>query len=55
MHGDNPLPPNYSVFGRTVAGQDVVDAIATTQTDPRDRPLADVTIMSITVTESPAA
>jgi cyclophilin family peptidyl-prolyl cis-trans isomerase len=54
MHGKNPLPPAYSVFGRTVAGQDVVDAIANTATDGRDRPLADVIITSITITETPA-
>jgi cyclophilin family peptidyl-prolyl cis-trans isomerase len=52
MHGDNPLPPAYSVFGRTTAGLEVVDAIAATATDARDRPLEDVTIASITVTES---
>jgi cyclophilin family peptidyl-prolyl cis-trans isomerase len=52
MHSDNPLPPAYSVFGRTVVGLEVVDAIGTTATDARDRPLEDVTITSITVTES---
>jgi cyclophilin family peptidyl-prolyl cis-trans isomerase len=55
MHGSNPLPPAYSVFGRTVSGQEVVDAIAATPTDGRDRPLEDVTITSITITEASPA
>src|SRR5919199_512532 len=38
MHVDYPLPPNYTIFGRVVEGQDVVDAIATTQTGPNDKP-----------------
>src|SRR5215831_16135901 len=28
MHTDNPLPPNYTIFGRVTQGQDVVNAIA---------------------------
>ena len=28
MLADNPLPPAYSVFGRVISGQDVVDQIA---------------------------
>src|SRR4026209_595024 len=30
MHSDNPLPPNYTIFGKVTSGQNVVDAIATT-------------------------
>jgi cyclophilin family peptidyl-prolyl cis-trans isomerase len=55
MHQDNPLPPAYSVFGRTVTGQDVIDAIATTATDPRDRPLEEVRIETIDIIEAEAA
>ncbi len=40
MHRDNPLPPAYSVFGRTLEGLEVIDAIATTPTGPGDRPRA---------------
>jgi cyclophilin family peptidyl-prolyl cis-trans isomerase len=54
MHRDNPLPPSYSVFGRTVAGQEVIDAIATTPTGPRDRPLEDVVIHGVDIVETPA-
>ena len=52
MHQDNALPPNYSVFGQVTDGIDVVDAIATTQTDGRDRPVEEVRITGITVNES---
>ena len=51
MHRDNPLPPAYSVFGRTVAGQDVIDAIATVATGPGDRPVEDVVIHGVDITE----
>ena len=46
------LPPQYSLFGQVVAGLDVVEAIAGTRTDRRDRPRAKVTIESVTITEA---
>lgn len=52
MHQDNALPPNYSVFGEVTDGIDVVDAIAATQTDARDRPVEEVRITGISVNES---
>lgn len=55
MHRDNPLPPAYSVFGRTVEGLEVIDAIATVATGPGDRPLEDVVIHGVDVVEVPAA
>jgi cyclophilin family peptidyl-prolyl cis-trans isomerase len=51
-HQDVGLPPSYSVFGKTVDGLDVVDDIATTSTDARDRPEEDVVISSIDISES---
>jgi cyclophilin family peptidyl-prolyl cis-trans isomerase len=51
MHRDNPLPPAYSVFGRTVQGLEVVEAIATTATDARDRPTEDVVITTVEIEE----
>ena len=54
MHRDNPLPPAYAVFGRTIEGLDVIDAIATTPTGPGDRPIDDVVIHGVDVTESGA-
>ena len=50
-HGSG-LPPQYSLFGRVVRGLDVVEAMQRVQTDRNDRPLADVTIDSVTITES---
>jgi cyclophilin family peptidyl-prolyl cis-trans isomerase len=52
MHADYPLPPNYTIFGKLSAGEDVVDAIATAQTGSQDRPLQPVSITGITITES---
>ncbi len=44
MHADYPLPPNYTIFGRVTDGLDVVDSIATSQTDRSDRPVSEVKI-----------
>ena len=49
MHHDNPLPPSYTIFGRVTEGQDVVDAIATTQTGANDKPTQPVTIEKVTI------
>lgn len=46
------LPPQYSLFGKVVAGLDIVDAMQRVETDRNDRPLTDVTINSVTITES---
>jgi cyclophilin family peptidyl-prolyl cis-trans isomerase len=49
MHADYPLPPSYTIFGRVTDGLDVVDAIATTETDRSDKPLSEVKIEVVTV------
>ncbi len=41
------LDGQYTVFGETVEGLDVIDKIAAVQTDRRDRPVAQVKIISI--------
>ena len=46
------LPPQYSLFGQVVRGLDVVEAMQQVDTDRNDRPLVDVTINSVTITES---
>ena len=50
-HGTR-LPPLYSLFGKVVEGLDVVDAMQKVPTARNDRPLANVTINSVTITES---
>ena len=49
MHIDYPLPPNYTIFGRVTDGQDVVNAIATAQTDRNDRPVGEVKMEKVTI------
>jgi len=51
MHADYGLPPSYSVFGKVIDGLDVVDAIARTPRNPSDRPLEDVVITTVEITE----
>jgi len=50
MQEDAPhLDGQYAAFGRVTEGMDVVDAIANTETDRRDRPITPQVIKSITV------
>jgi len=49
MHRDYPLPKNYTIFGKVINGQDVVDKIANVQTDAADKPLSPVIMKSATV------
>ncbi|MCJ2542900.1 peptidylprolyl isomerase [Thermostichus vulcanus] len=52
MHADYPLPPNYTIFGQLIEGEEVLDAIATARTGPQDRPVDPVEIKSVTISES---
>ena len=52
MHADYGLPPNYTIFGRLTSGEDVLDKIATAQKGAQDRPVAPVTINSVTIAEA---
>ena len=50
MHQDAPhLDGQYAAFGKVTSGMDVVDAIASVQTDRNDRPQVEQKIASITV------
>ena len=51
MHKDNPLPHNYTIFGKVISGLDIVDTIANTQTAAGDKPLSDVVMKKVTVTK----
>lgn len=50
MHKTSPhLDGSYAAFGKVTEGLEVVDKIANTPTDFRDRPLEDQVILSMTV------
>ncbi len=49
MHSDYALPPSYTIFGRVTEGQDVVDAIAASQTDRNDKPTSEVKMEKVTI------
>jgi cyclophilin family peptidyl-prolyl cis-trans isomerase len=51
MLADYPLPNNYTIFGKVIKGQEVVDEIGNIQTDSGDRPTTPVKMDSITVAE----
>lgn len=46
------LPPQYSLFGKIVKGLEVLAAMEKVPTGPGDRPLTDVVINAVTITES---
>jgi len=46
------LPPDYSLFGKVVAGLDVVEAMEKVPTGRGDRPSTEVVIDSVTIAES---
>lgn len=49
--GTPQLDGDYTVFGETISGIEVVDAIGNTLTNPGDRPKKDIKIISITEAE----
>jgi len=49
MLADYPLPNNYTIFGKVVKGQDVVDKIGATKTNAGDRPTTAVVMEKVTV------
>jgi cyclophilin family peptidyl-prolyl cis-trans isomerase len=52
MHQDYPLPYSYTIFGQVVDGFDVIDKIASVDTDSADKPTTDVVISTVEVTEN---
>jgi cyclophilin family peptidyl-prolyl cis-trans isomerase len=49
MTADYPLPNDYTIFGKVVSGQDVVDKIAGVKTGANDKPVSPVTMKTVTV------
>lgn len=45
------LDGKYAAFGRVTDGMDIVDKIASTDTDSNDKPLNDIVIKTITISE----
>jgi cyclophilin family peptidyl-prolyl cis-trans isomerase len=54
MHIDYPLPPSYTKFGKLVEGQEVVDTIAESETNDRDKPIDPVVMNRVYVEEAGA-
>ena len=52
MHVDYPLPYSYTIFGQVVDGFEVIDKIASVETDSADKPTTDVVISTVEVTEN---
>jgi len=52
MHVDYPLPYSYTIFGQVVDGFDVIDKIASVETDSADKPTKDVVISTVEITEN---
>jgi peptidylprolyl isomerase len=46
------LPPQYSLFGQVVKGLEVLDQMEKVKTGPGDKPVQDLTINSVEITEA---
>ena len=49
MTEDYPLPNSYTIFGKVISGQNVVDAIANVKTGPGDKPSSPVIMKTVSV------
>ena len=49
MVEDYPLPPNYTIFGEVVKGQEVADQISKVKANSADKPLDDIVIEEVIV------
>ena len=52
MHADYPLPYQYTIFGKVTEGLETVDKIANVQTGENDKPVDDIVILSVKITEN---
>lgn len=51
MLEDNPLPNAYTIFGKVIKGQEVVDKIGKVKTDTNDRPATAMVIKEVKVSD----
>lgn len=51
MLANNPLPNAYTIFGKVIKGQEVVDKIGEVETNSNDRPTTPVIIKKVTVSQ----
>ena len=52
MLADNELPHNYTIFGKVIAGQDVVDKIGAAPINPQMGPTDGAPVSKITITKA---
>ena len=52
MHVEYPLPYSYTIFGSVTEGFDVIDKIASVETDSADKPTDDVVINTVEILEN---
>ena len=52
MHVEYPLPYSYTIFGSVTEGFDVIDKIASVETDSADKPKDDVVINTVEILEN---
>lgn len=52
MHVEYPLPYSYTIFGSVTKGFDVIDKIASVETDSSDKPTEDVVINTVEILEN---
>ena len=52
MHVEYPLPYSYTIFGSVTEGLDVIDKIASVETDSADKPTDDVVINTVEILEN---
>ncbi len=51
MLQDTPLPHHYTIFGKVISGQEVVDAIGKVKTSPYDKPIEAVVMKKVSIGE----
>ena len=52
MHADYPLPYSYTIFGKVTDGFEVIDKIASVETDSADKPIDDIVINTVEILEN---